>query len=442
MKKINLKNSKGITLIALVVTVIVLIILAGISISLVLGENGIITKARDARKNTDVSNEKEQIKLQVMGSINENGLINAKSVKDNINNHIAGASATTTISDSGDEFPIIVEFANTGNKYEVTEKGNVDTYSIPNTTWQDNVYYVLDSEKKTITLLKADYSNPTMVNLYVGDVIIKDKAIIDEVEYTTKFPNDCTRLFAGSARMTSFSIENIDTSNVTNTSYMFFQCGNLQSINISNFNTNNVTNMEAMFWQDNSLKSIDVSNWNTDKVKSMREMFGYCKSLSELNLSTFNVEKVTDMGGMFSNVSAKLDLSGWEISAGNILNSASSGSALVFSGNKSEEINARNWDVSSAGALDATFRNLSSLKHLDISGWNFGTGHTSRGLFDGCTSLTTVTGINQWQLSSFNLDVMPFASICKNCTALGNKLTGGIWDNGTWSDDGTFQPTT
>ena len=43
------KEQKGITLVALVVTIIVLIILAGVSISLILGENGIIAKAREAR---------------------------------------------------------------------------------------------------------------------------------------------------------------------------------------------------------------------------------------------------------------------------------------------------------------------------------------------------------------------------------------------------------
>lgn len=44
-----LKGQKGITLVALVVTIIVLIILAGISISLILGDNGIITKAKEAK---------------------------------------------------------------------------------------------------------------------------------------------------------------------------------------------------------------------------------------------------------------------------------------------------------------------------------------------------------------------------------------------------------
>ena len=42
-----LKGQKGITLVALVVTIIVLIILAGVSIALVLGDKGIITKAKE-----------------------------------------------------------------------------------------------------------------------------------------------------------------------------------------------------------------------------------------------------------------------------------------------------------------------------------------------------------------------------------------------------------
>ena len=56
-----MKNNKGITLIALVVTIIVLIILAGISISLLFGENGIIGKAKDAgEKYKEGAKEEEQ----------------------------------------------------------------------------------------------------------------------------------------------------------------------------------------------------------------------------------------------------------------------------------------------------------------------------------------------------------------------------------------------
>lgn len=54
----SLKN-KGITLVALVVTIVVLLILAGVSINLVLGENGLITKAQEAKRKTAEAKENE-----------------------------------------------------------------------------------------------------------------------------------------------------------------------------------------------------------------------------------------------------------------------------------------------------------------------------------------------------------------------------------------------
>lgn len=53
MKKLKVKKEKGITLVALVVTIVVLLILAGISLTLVLGQNGIVSKAKEAREKTD-----------------------------------------------------------------------------------------------------------------------------------------------------------------------------------------------------------------------------------------------------------------------------------------------------------------------------------------------------------------------------------------------------
>ena len=55
-----LKKEKGITLIALVVTIIVLLILAGISIAMLTGENGILTQAQNAKNETENAQEEEQ----------------------------------------------------------------------------------------------------------------------------------------------------------------------------------------------------------------------------------------------------------------------------------------------------------------------------------------------------------------------------------------------
>ena len=59
------RESYGITLIALVITIIVLLILAGVSISMLTGQNGILTQAQNAKNKTEEAEEKERIQLAI-----------------------------------------------------------------------------------------------------------------------------------------------------------------------------------------------------------------------------------------------------------------------------------------------------------------------------------------------------------------------------------------
>ena len=73
LDKIN-KRDRGITLIALVVTIIVLLILAGVSISMLTGQNGILNRAAEAKEKTEEFGEKEKTDLATMeGLIDEYG---------------------------------------------------------------------------------------------------------------------------------------------------------------------------------------------------------------------------------------------------------------------------------------------------------------------------------------------------------------------------------
>ena len=63
-----MKNSKGITLVALVITIVVLLILAGVTISMVLGPNGVLSNAREARTGSAGSTAKEAL-TTALGSI-------------------------------------------------------------------------------------------------------------------------------------------------------------------------------------------------------------------------------------------------------------------------------------------------------------------------------------------------------------------------------------
>ena len=69
MKKYDekaIKSNSAITLIALIITIIVLLILAGVTLSMVMGESGIFSKANNASEQTKISNAKEIIRMQVL----------------------------------------------------------------------------------------------------------------------------------------------------------------------------------------------------------------------------------------------------------------------------------------------------------------------------------------------------------------------------------------
>ena len=70
-----MKSNKGITLVALVITIIVLLILAGVSISLVVGDNGVLTQAQKASQKTDVASARSALEM-TLTSVTSNFLGN------------------------------------------------------------------------------------------------------------------------------------------------------------------------------------------------------------------------------------------------------------------------------------------------------------------------------------------------------------------------------
>ncbi len=76
--------NKGITLIALVITIIVLLILAAVSITTLTGENGILTKAIVAKNETQRMTAKEKVQIAVMGSYGTDGRLDYKQLKANL----------------------------------------------------------------------------------------------------------------------------------------------------------------------------------------------------------------------------------------------------------------------------------------------------------------------------------------------------------------------
>ena len=64
-----MRNNKGITLIALVITIIVLLILAGVSIAMLTGQNGILTRANDSKVATDDAEVVEKVNMELSAQL-------------------------------------------------------------------------------------------------------------------------------------------------------------------------------------------------------------------------------------------------------------------------------------------------------------------------------------------------------------------------------------
>ena len=67
----KMRKNKGITLIALIITIVILLILTAVSMTMLLGENGLITKAIQSGEQMQITSGKEEIDLQVLGMITE-----------------------------------------------------------------------------------------------------------------------------------------------------------------------------------------------------------------------------------------------------------------------------------------------------------------------------------------------------------------------------------
>ena len=123
LKKINHEES-AITLLVLVITIVILLILAGITISAVTGDNGIIRNAGQAKEETEIVNEKEIVEkatVQAMGN-NKYGNIEEEELQKQLDKE-TGEGKTNIIKNKEN---LYVEFIENERYYKVDENGIVE----------------------------------------------------------------------------------------------------------------------------------------------------------------------------------------------------------------------------------------------------------------------------------------------------------------------------
>ena len=223
-----------------ILNIIVLLILAGVSIATLTGQNGILTQANTAKTQTAEAKDLEQVKLAVSTGVSEN-LTTGRNVNEAIQEELRKTDPAATVVGDGDE----KEITYNGKLYnvnvqtgEITEN-NIDqsgifTYTNDGyiTGIKEEYYYWLDEESASNDIKIASLSNIQIA----GIVHPRSRALVDEIGTTLYIPNKIGDITIVGIYENAFSsIINLEKVILPATikelgDYSFYFCDNLKNV--------------------------------------------------------------------------------------------------------------------------------------------------------------------------------------------------------------------
>ena len=239
--------------------------------------------------------------------------------------------------------------------YFKREKQSVIDAKYENATIKDDLTY--NNQGSVKGWLEEDTDNSGKYILYV------------ESDGITKLTS-CLAFFQSYPNIEYVEFGNVDTSDVTDFSWMFSECSKLTSLDLSSFNTENAVAMEGMFSNCSGLLSLNLNNFDTGNVTSMRNMFYNCSNLVTLTIDNFNTEKVTIMESMFHDCQ------------------------------KLASLNLSKFNTASVERMNDLFFNCKALTSLNLSSFNTNNVTTMHSMFYGCAELVTVYVSDLWVINS------------------------------------------
>ncbi len=421
----KLKNKKGITLIALVVTIVVLLILAGVSVSVVTDKNGIIQNSQETKEQTRaamVEKERDLWKLeeQIYQSDSEEDTLEKvlerlekentitkeekQAILETGEVTIAGKTiifidgtivACGNEEDSADgsflgntsikrgdieQINIITALnghdANDEKTWDISERKNGRYLAWYEDKDNNNFWEVTIAGNGRVKLNKSAKLLFKALGTYAGKIEMNGIENLDTSEVT-----DMSYMFTDGSQYTDLDLSSFDTSNVTTMSGMFLNCSKLTNLNLANFDTKNVVKLTNLFNGCSAIENINLSSFDTSNVTKMYAMFGNCENLKNVNVKNFNTSKVTDMEAMFFNCKSlsKIDLS--------------------------------NFNTSSVERLKRMFVNCELLTELDLSNFKTENLLNVETMFSGCKLLKKIDMRNatfdKVQNYNYMLDTLP-----------------------------------
>ena len=196
-------SENGITLIALIVTIVVLLILASISIAILTGDNGIISKAKKAREETIIADEKEGVSIGYINCLNKktNGNVKAEELEEKMKSD----GRDVTVTEDGND--LNVKYTETGHEYTVNQEGDVkekDNDRIINAylaiSYSNGIGMIVEKESGKVYFLdeifnstnsqQQGYNSENWRKVDISNAELISKAGIKNVEYIAKEGDD------------------------------------------------------------------------------------------------------------------------------------------------------------------------------------------------------------------------------------------------------------
>ena len=451
------RRENGITLIALVVTIVVLLILAGVSISMLIGENGIVTQATESRLQTQIGEEKEAINLAMQAllidkvynpSNYQDGIINGIQLKNEMDKSTP-KPVSITLDDTSKNLTVIFDESRGNRTYIVGQDGIIQSEEEQTPVEISSIYAKLYSyndgsgdvlelssnpdfeDTSGIVTLKENYGDIGGNHYYFdcveseenGQLYYEEKGLPPWIEKRTEtVENKGTAIYYILPNENIINVKIVDKIEPAYTSYWFGNLTNLKNIeNIENIDTKNTVDMNHMFFGCSSLMmNLDLTGWDIGKVTELNYMFAY-SGITNLNLDNWNTSNITDMSALFfeCNNLQTLSLKNWDTS--NVIDmggigETDTGIGMFFGCLNLTNLDLNSFDTSNVIDMAGMFYDCSGLKNLNLSNFNTSNVTDMSGMFSGCSSLTSLN------LSNFNTsnvtDMNGMFSGCSSLTSL------------------------
>ena len=158
----------------------------------------------------------------------------------------------------------------------------------------------------TVYSIPSSSYEPKWISDHASDI---KKVVFDE-SFAVVGPTNCYCWFNDCSALTDIQgIQNLNTTEVTNMGYMFYNCSNLTSLDLSGFDTQRVSEMNSMFFGCSKLTTIFVSNkFVVENVTQSDNMFSFCDKLSgaiSYDYQKTNKEYANCTTGYFTNIADK-----------------------------------------------------------------------------------------------------------------------------------------